>query len=223
MKYAKILGLAAVAAMALTAFIGVASASAANERFHQTVSESSLHGAQMTPHVFTVQGSEVTCTTAVFTGKGGAALAEPTQTVHPEYSGCTAFSIAGATITTTGCNYTFNAETTLGGGKEAPVSLSGCSAGFVNITVEAPFGLAKCVVHVPNQTGINGQTYANKEVSGKKVIEVTTNSTNIKAEVITSSGFCPLTVTKVGEPAVSIYKGTTTVEGNSGASALSWS
>jgi hypothetical protein len=221
MKYVKILGLAAVAAMALAAFVGVASASAATE-FHQTQSESVLHGAQMTSHVFTVEGSEVTCTNATFEGKAGAPLSEPTQTVHPEYTGCTAFSIAGATINTAGCKYTFSASTTLAGGTEAPVSLTGCTAGFVNITVEAPFGLAKCVVHVPNnQTSINGQKYVNQVVGTKHVVEVITNSTNIEAEVITSTGFCPLKVT--GKKVASVYKGTSTVEGNGGASALSWS
>jgi hypothetical protein len=220
MKYAKILGLAAVAAMALAAFVGVASASAATE-FHQTQSESVLHGAQMTSHVFSVEGSEVTCTTAVFTGKAGPLFSESTQTVHPEYSGCTAFSIAGATVNTAGCNYKFSSVTSLGGGTEAPVELTGCTAGFINITVEAPFGLAKCVVHVPNQKGINGQTYANKVITGpKSVVEVTTKSNNIKTNVITSTGFCPLTA---GKEPLSTYNGTSTVEGNGGASALTWS
>jgi hypothetical protein len=208
--------LTAVGAVALAAFAGAASASAAE--FQQSEKESALHGAQMNTHVISVQGSEITCTTAVFAGKGGASLSEPTQTVHPEYSGCTAFSFEGATINTVGCSYKFYAETSLSGGAEAPVDLAGCTVGFLSLTLEAPFGLAKCVVHVPNQTGINGQTYANKEVSGKKVVEVTTNSNNSRAEVLTSTGFCPL---KIGSTTM-IYKGTTTVEGNEGASALTW-
>jgi hypothetical protein len=210
---------AALAIMALAVAVGTASASAAS--FHQTEANTIVHGFQMTTHVFTVEGSEFTCSDADFDGKAGPALTEPTVSVHPVYAGCTGFTIAGGEVNTEECLYTFHAETSLGG-TEAPVNLTGCKGGHITLSVEAPFGLAKCVVQVPNQSGINGQKYLNQVVGTKHEVEVITNSNNIKAEVLISKGFCPLKVTEKGKTVLSTYKGTSTVEGNRGSSGLSW-
>jgi len=202
MKHLKKIGLVVAAVMAFAAFAGAASASAAE--FHSSAPVgTSLHAVQTTGHVFTTQGQDVTCTTATFTGEVEA-LTSTTQSVHPEYSGCTAFGIANAKVETEGCKYTFHTNTGL-------VDLSGCTAGFVNITVSIPF-IATCVVHVPNQTNINGQTFTTEGTTPNRRIVVDTASTNIAASVVTSSGICPLTVGS----ATSSYKGATTVTPASG-------
>jgi hypothetical protein len=204
MKYVKSMGIALVAALALTAFAGVASASAAE--FHTSVGSAALTGAQSEAHVFKVQGQSVTCSTAKFTGTAAAAGHSATQQMHPEYSGCTAFGFP-ASVATAGCQYNFHAT----GGT---VDLESCTAGQIVITVNVT-GVAKCVVNVKGQTGINGQTYTNQ--AENKSLVVGTASTNIAANVVTSTGLCPLTT---GET-TSTYNGTTSVVANGGAAEIS--
>src|SRR4051812_26332145 len=121
MKHIKTIGLAAMVIAALTAFVGVASASAAE--FHATGLGVTLSGEQTgeTGHKFTVTGSSITCKSAKFSGiTEGTATKEgekiisytaTTQRVHPEYSECTAFGFLGATVDTTGCQYIFHTQT----------------------------------------------------------------------------------------------------------------
>ena len=61
----------------------------------------------------------------------GLALVE-TVVVHPEYSGCKAFTFLNATVTTTGCTYTLNAAGTC----EATVGVQGPLSGisYENLT-----------------------------------------------------------------------------------------
>ncbi|TMK58191.1 MAG: hypothetical protein E6G51_03560 [Actinobacteria bacterium] len=202
MKHLKTLGLLAVAIAALTAFVGVSSAAAAE--FHASAGAGvKVTGEQATSHKFTVTGSSITCTTAKFTGTTTAATAK-TQEMHPEYSGCTAFGFVGATVDTTGCQYVFDANS-------ANVTLQSCTSGGITVTASSAFG--KCVMDVSNQTGINGQSFATGGTSPNRDITVTTNSTNIKVKVTTSTGICPLTV---GEHTNGAYTGTTTVKAASG-------
>jgi hypothetical protein len=202
MKHLKTLGLLAVAIAALTAFVGVSSAAAAE--FHSSGGAGvKVTGTQATSHKFTVTGSSITCTTATFTGTTAAATST-TQTVHPEYSGCTAFGFVGATVNTEGCLYHFDSNS-------ANVKLSGCTSGGITVTASSAFG--KCVMDVPNQEGINGQSFATAGTAPNRHITVTTNSSNIKVKVTTSTGICPLTV---GEHSNGIYTGTTTVKPASG-------
>jgi hypothetical protein len=198
MSYLKKIGPIVAVVMALAAFAGVASASAAE--FHASASGTSLNGTQTTSHVFSTQGNEVTCETATFSGSTEG-TSSPTQKMAPTYSGCTAFGFAGATVNTEGCKYNFHASGT--------VDLESCTAGFINITVNVPL-FAKCVVHVPNQTGINGQTYTNQ--SPRTSLVVGTKSTNVSSTVVTSTGLCPLST----GAATSSYTGTTKVTPASG-------
>jgi len=201
MKHLKTLGLAALAIAAITAFTGASSASAAE--FHASAVGTAIHGAQAESHKFTVTGSSVTCTTATFTGKTEA-LTSTTQKSHPEYSGCTAFGFVGATVNTAGCQYVFHANT-------GTVDLEECTAGKITITASSVFG--KCVIDIPNQTGINGQTFTTQGSAPSRDILVTTKSTNVRDNVVTSTGICPLAV---GEHNNATYTGTTTVKAASG-------
>jgi hypothetical protein len=204
MKHLKTLGLLAVAIAALTAFVGVSSASAA--LFHSSGGAGvELTGEQATSHKFTVTGSSITCTTAKFTGKTAAATAE-TQEMHPEYSGCTAFGFVGATVDTAGCQYKFNANS-------ANVELRGCTSGGITVTASSAFG--KCVMFVKNQPGINGQSFSNGTYGtpARKDILVTSEANNIHIEIKTSTGICPVAV---GTHTTGVYTGTTTVKSASG-------
>jgi len=201
MRHLKTLGLAVMAIAALAAFAGASSASAAE--FHATAVGTAFTGEQTTSHKFTVTGSSVTCTTAKFTGKTEA-LTTTTQKAHPEYSGCTAFGFVGATVNTAGCQYVFHANT-------GTVDLTSCTSGEIVITASSVFG--KCVIEIPNQNGINGQTFSTGGVAPNRDVVVTTNSTNIKDTVTTSTGICPLAV---GSHTNATYTGTTTVDPASG-------
>src|SRR5712672_2585136 len=103
MKLIKMLGVAMVAALALSAAVSAASAA----EFRGATSPVTVTGSQSTTHKFTVEGSTVTCTTATFSSE---ATAVPTSTVliTPVYKTCTAFGIAGATVSMNGCQYKFH-------------------------------------------------------------------------------------------------------------------
>jgi hypothetical protein len=166
-----------------------------------------IHGAQTTQHKFTITGSSVTCNTATFTGTTEA-LTSTTQKVHPEYSGCTAFGLP-ATITTTGCQYNFHTNTNPG-----TVDLISCNnGGYAGMVIETNSFLGSCIVDIPNQIGINGQTFATAGVSPNRDINETSNATNIESKVTTSTGACPLVV---GEHTNGTYTGATTMKAATG-------
>lgn len=204
MKLIKMLGVAMVAALALSA---VASASAAE--FRGATSPVTVTGSQSTTHKFTVEGSTVTCTTATFSS---AATAVPTSEVliTPVYKGCTAFGIAGATVSMNGCQYKFHS------GPPGTVDFV-CSSGKTVISVSTFLG--KCKVEVPGSNasknqGLGGVTYTNTP-AGK--VTVGANVTGITAEIVESTGICPLTKGTVTNAS---YSGETIVEGNGGATAI---
>lgn len=203
MRHLKTIVLAASVIAAFTAFVGVASASAAE--FHATTKGVAISGEQVVTQKFTITGSSVTCINAEFTGTVAAtATASTTMNVHPEYVSCTAFGFAGATINTAGCQYNFHSQT-------GTLDIEGCTAG--GIVIEVNNGAAKCVVKIPNQTGVNGQSWATEGTSPNRDIKWTTNAANIAAETTTSSSLCPLTV---GKDTGVTYTGTTTLKASSG-------
>jgi hypothetical protein len=201
MKYLKTIGLAILAIVAVSAVSGVASASAAE--FRASAVGLALDGEQATSHKFTVTGSSITCTSAVFTGTTKS-LATTTQEMHPAYSGCTAFGFVGATVNTTGCQYIFHTQT-------STVDLESCTNG--GIVVEASSAFGKCVMDVPNQTGINGQSWATGGTAPNRDILATSNATNVHVTVTTSTGICPISV---GTHTNGTYTGTTTVKATGG-------
>jgi hypothetical protein len=201
MKHLKTFGLAALVVAAFSALSGVASASAAE--FHATEAGVAVSGEQTTGHKFTITGSSVTFTTAQVTGTTGA-TASTTFTLHPVYSGVTAFGFSGAIVTSTGCLYNFHTQT-------GTFDIVGCSAG--GIIIEVNNALAKCMVDIPNQTGINGQSWATGGTFPNRDVIWTTNASNISATTTTSTGLCPLTV---GKDTGVTYTGTTTITAASG-------
>jgi hypothetical protein len=203
MKHLKTLGLAAMAVMALAAFVGVSSASATE--FHATGGTTLTGVVGENNHVFTIEGSTVTCNTIAFNGTAAASGTSVTQTMHPSYSNCTAFGFINAVINTSNCLYEFNANTHL-------VNLTSCTSP-INIVAESGFGTCKATVG--NQNGINGQTFINMGTTGSNTATLTENSSanNIITNVNTSNGICPI---NTGTKNTAEYDGNTGIMGATG-------
>lgn len=170
-----------LAALAIAAVGLVAAASAAASEFHSSKSSAALDGGQEGTHKLTVQGSTATCTVAEFTGTASPTGTSSSQELHPGYSGsCTLFGLSGGSVTTTGCRFLFNANT-------SEFNLNSCS--YIRYFVDTFFG--DCEVVIPSQIGINGISYGN--MSPKTTFTIQFNSTNVVYEVTLSTGVCPLT------------------------------
>jgi hypothetical protein len=161
----KVLGLAMVAALALTAF-GASAASAAE--FHSSVAPVKVTGSQSTTHVFTTDPGTVTCTTATFAGEQSTKTAA-SITITPTYSNCTLKTIFGniavtVDFKTAGCDYHFNAS----GHTEIK-----CTTGNKSVVVSGP----GCTVTVPAQTLSKAVSYSNN--AGKTDIIVDASATGI--------------------------------------------
>jgi hypothetical protein len=197
MRNLKTLGLLAIAAMALAAFVGTATASASE--FVAGEDGAAIETTTTEKHVFTVTDSDVECDEEF----SGVTESGATQTVNPKYVNCKAFGF-NASVDTAGCSYTFKAETDEAG--MATVNLSGCTAGGVKIKVSIPF-IATCEVFVPNQSINSAVGYTNN--SGSVLVNAT--ATSISAEVTKSTGLCPLST---GSHSDAEYFGQSEVSGN---------
>jgi hypothetical protein len=146
----KTLGLALVAAMAMTAVM----ASAAQAQFTADEAPVTLT-ADATEHVFTTAEGEVTCEDISFHGEA-ANTAQPDLTITPIYTDCEAFGLA-AEITgfghhgepeATQCDYLFHADGT--------VDLDCGPEGHIVIDTSA-----SCDVTIPPQDGLSSVSYDN--------------------------------------------------------------
>src|ERR1700761_3009802 len=120
----------ALSAMVVVGALSAGSASAAAGEIdlacHTGADSCFLFGEQTETNVFTFSAGNLKCTSARFTGKGSGGTTATTAfsketdwtfhqiTLHPEYSGCTAFG-QSFTFTTTGCNYVFTASSKTAG------------------------------------------------------------------------------------------------------------
>jgi hypothetical protein len=184
MKNIKTLGLLAIAAMALVAFVGTTSASATTS-FTASATGKKIVETTITNHVFTTTGSNTTCTNITYTGvtegaaSGGLGFTSTTQKVTPKYEGCTAFGFS-ATVKNNGCEYVMNAAGSV------LITPESCT-----LTILVENGLATCHVEVTGGQTVGGITIANGAAND---LVITINSSGIKSHVTKSSGFCPLTV-----------------------------
>jgi hypothetical protein len=159
-RHLKALALAALAVFAMAAVS--ASAAQAAAKFTSEIEKTTLHGVQETKNAFTPNGfGPVECTGATFEGtstglKNGTVFEVAAVTVHPTYTGCTAFGLT-ATITTTGCNYILRAS--------GSVEIE-CETGKV-ITINVPS--ISCTLTIGAQTpGTPTIDYANNNKVGKE-------------------------------------------------------
>ena len=217
-KNIKVLGLAAAALFAMSALTasGAQAAKLSTESGGSTVIEADqVEGAG--GHVFTVDGNKVTCTTAHFFSvakepAGSETAVEvnngaTTITMHPKYENCTAFGFVGATVTTTGCNYTLTAPGTISEpAMEIAASLSVECSGTHEIVISAG---GVCTAKVKGQTISSGLSYVNTTVSPMTVM-LNAKNAPVKTNK-TQDGFgCPFNGT--GE-VTGEYSGETTAKG----------
>lgn len=178
--------IAAGACIAGCAFSGAVATAAQAAKFHTESSPTYLLGNQKTQNVFAVNGKEVKCSTATFTsGKLEGTELSKLEGVHPEYKECEAFGLE-ATVTTTGCNYTFNEPT----GSSSPYSGTVnvvCESGK-EIVISAGFGI--CTAKVGSQGPLSSVTFTNEGSGATRDVLVTANVSGISTKVEGSELLC---------------------------------
>ena len=196
----KALGLALMAALALTAVM----ASAASAQFTSTSKHTNLTGGQVTTHKFTAGTGigAITCTTATFNGTA-ASESETTQVVTPSYAGCKD-SLGRTVHVSVG---TSRYEFTSGAGK----GLVHIIGGPIVLTVT---GSTHCTITITSQTGNNNVAYAQKGNN----LEVTTTTNNIHSHIAGGGFACGTSNTT---SSTGSYTGATIMEGNAGATKIS--
>ncbi|HET7121672.1 MAG TPA: hypothetical protein VFI17_10570 [Solirubrobacterales bacterium] len=181
MRKFKVFGLLAVSAIAAMALASNASASEIEaEEIGKTISATTLTG-----HVLTVTEKKVECGSTKFEGTTEV-NSDPNFTVHPAYAECKGFGLS-ATVTTKGCDYRFNANTTSGMGSLSIVDHAGETCNGIVITADG--GFTTCTILVPKQTISSAVSYTNN--SSKLKAKIT--ATGIEANVTASTGLCGLT------------------------------
>jgi hypothetical protein len=194
MKYVKMLGLAAVAAMALMAFVGVGSASATTT-FCKTAASpcpaewdypntTTIHATQVGSGKFAVPGITVTCTES---------------TLHGFVTENSKVSVAEESLTFGGCNTTV--KTVKGGTLSVAASGSGngnVSASTVEVTIN--IGGVSCIFGAGESTNLGTYTESNTHIT---ISEKTINKTG-------GSFLCPgsgtwTTTYKITQPTGTIY------------------
>lgn len=203
----KVLGVAVVAVLAMSAF--VASAASASKFMSEGNVNVTVKADQTGSHVFTVDGSSITCTTAHFESAGLISSPAATVKVHPTYEGCTAFGFVNSPITTTGCDYTLSSGTESAADK-FPGSLELTCSGTNKITIVA--GTCEVTVSGPQTFG-TGLEFVNN-TAGTKTVLLDANAVKVNVNKVKDGFLCPLSGTGAG---TGTYTGETTVKGfNSG-------
>jgi len=166
----KILGMAVVAVLAMSAVVASA-ASAQLGTFTAHEYPATITGEQTGTDVFTTVAGTVSCTHATYHGE--AAGPQTSLTITPTYSGCKAFGLFTATIDMNGCDYQFNRPTT-----EEPFG-NGLYVGTVDIkcpvNTEITITTDVCRVTVPAQTGLSQITYKNTPTATPTDVDVSVN------------------------------------------------
>jgi hypothetical protein len=216
MKNLKTLGLVAIAALALTAMVGVSSASATE--FHATGGTALTGVVGENHHVLTIEGSSQTCNEIAFNGTAAASGTSVNQSMHPTYRNCSSFGIVNSVINTHDCVYRFNANLNA-------MALENCSSatGTGPITIVALSSLGNCRTEIADRSAngvainqaINNQTFINMGTTGSNTATLTWNSAanNIVANVTESNGICPI---NTGTKNTVEYDGNTGIMGATG-------
>jgi hypothetical protein len=185
----KALGLALVAALAMSA-VAASAAQAANGKFRaQNNVEAVAKGAQevgegIDNYFEATAGEKVTCTTATY--QATLKEADTTLTVTPHYAGCSKGG-TGVSVTLNGCHYLFHTSGTTVDGDTPGTADVVCPSGK-EIVIAGPFGI--CKDHIVPQTGLTGVTFTNV-ANGDVTVDVDiTNQIHYTHE---DNTFCPWT------------------------------
>ena len=204
-RNAKILGVALAAALALTAMTAVAASAHVPAKFTSPSGSATLTGAQSgAGDVFTVTAGTTTCEIATYAGSVEGTESSTASAV-PTYKECNVKPIGAATITPNGCEYVFHADGTID--IECP--------GTSEITVVAKvLGITKCTIHIPEQTGLKGATFANKANGDIEVSVSISSGITYSQTAGTGIGACSAAHDSNGS-----YTGAALVEGSVGGKA----
>ena len=165
----KVVGVVATVAMALTGFIGVASASAAQfqaEQYPATLSGQSFESGR----VFAGGYSYTNCSSTL---AGEAAAASESWNLAPTWQGCTWLGLSGAKINNSGCQFRVNANGT------ASIVGAGCAIWFS--------GGGGCLWQMGPQTASSVVTYENVGIATTRKVKVKLKMTGLN---YTENGLC---------------------------------
>ena len=187
MRNLKALGLALVAAFAMSAVVASA-ASAAEFRAEST--PVTLTGAQEGQDVFETDAGEVECTEATYHGTQSVSPAASVE-VAPTYSGCSALFGTPAEVIPNGCKYRFKITSETSATTSHGTVDIVCPVGKeITVTVKGTFGSSthKCTVHIPSQNGIAGITYTSEGTKSGRYVMVDVNANTIKYSQTAGTG-----------------------------------
>jgi hypothetical protein len=167
----KVLGLAVVAVLAMSAVVANAASAAqfVASSYPATFTGSNTKGTEK----FHTEAGNVECDSHF---QGTENEASSTASAHPEYTNCEAFGGLSATVTTTGCNYVFHLTSTTSASTDVA-----CGTGAILVTA------GTCKAEIKSQTGLEKVGMA---ASGGK-ITVTPSVTKIKYTVTQDGFLCP--------------------------------
>lgn len=171
MKNIKSASLAAATALALTALLGVASASAS--QFRAEAYPATVTGSQGKVHEITVSTGVIKCATA--TVAGTLPGASSTATLTPAFTSCKAFGVK-ATSAVNSCSYVLQSTN-----ESAPFSGTvGISCSKSGDAIEfSPTGMA-CQVTIPAQSGVGSVEFENTGLNKKRAIALSLNVSSLQ-------------------------------------------
>jgi hypothetical protein len=216
MRSIKVFGLVLVAALAMSAVV----ASAASAFYDSEVETTTLSGKQGVENEFTTDVGTVKCKTATFSGTQKGAKVEGGFTaeminVTPTYSEC---NLAGqaVSVTTTGCEYTFDPLETLETADKTKHIISKatvlCETGK-EIIIKDKAGLG-CEVKVKAQMTGGRVKLTNAGAGKTRTVLVTAEVTGIS---YSWTAGCPNAAKKAGSNTNGTYSGTVSTEGKNAA------
>ena len=197
MKLSK-LALAFAAIAALTAFVGVSAASAA--QYKSSSSPVNLSGSQNSNQVWTIDGQSATCTSATFAKNGLGTPANEVTGVAASYSNCTTFGFGGGSANMGTCTYNFD---TPNAGLTANSDIACTNNTGGNKTEEGGSGPiilvmmvlgGECIVQIASQKDKGTLTFVNDNpVTGDVLVKA--GFSGLTAVKTVDNGFCPLSGT----------------------------
>lgn len=169
MQRFKVIGLALVAVLALSAVVATA---AMAEKYHAEEAPVKVIGTQLEAHVFKAQAGTISCTKASFSGESLAtAVAE--LNIKASYSGCTFLGVVGVPVEMGACTYQFLEPV----GKKSKVSVVGTECTLTQKPIK--FTAAGCTVKIAKQANLGTLEYVNKGTGSGRTVEVIPNVTGI--------------------------------------------
>jgi len=181
MRNLKVLGLAFVAVLAMSAV--VASAASAAKFNANSGGEDVIVHAKGSNHKFTTNAGAINCETATFLGTGFITPPTSTLDVSPSYGGCEFLLVLGVAVEMNGCTYHFNEPQSTGNPAVFTGTVNVVCPVTEGVEDKIRFSAAGCTVTVGSQSNLGTVTYTNEG----GVVHVEANITGIK---YTQSGTC---------------------------------